>query len=178
MHTHVPEASAFLTEHSFLPFPHSCPFPGILVSVRRSTSGQAFITLQHLGLASACCVASALSRPYTLMLPSPDSTLAFQWDDQQFSNDSQREFCSPVKLHPVLLTGAVNPCLPVESLGIYTRNLQKASRHSDRKVRINETPFGKTGKNSSAAISHNQKRQSKHVWDMGTQNISHTSLRV
>lgn len=97
-HTHIP-----LRHLPSLLNAHSCPFPKVLVSERPSMSGQEFITSQHLGLASACCMASAPRRPYTLRLLSPYTAPAFQWDDQQFRNDSQREFCSPVKLHPVLL---------------------------------------------------------------------------
>lgn len=161
--THAPEAFAFLTEHSFLPFPQD---PDQCEMVYEGTG------VHHISssLNSACCMASALSKPYTLMLLSPDAALASQWDDQ--------EFCSPVKLHPVLLTGAVNPCLPVESLGIYARNLQKASRHSDRKVGVNETPFCKRGKNSSAAITKKDSPNTHGHGIWGHRTFSHTSLGV
>lgn len=65
--------------------------------------GRDFTTLQHMGLASVHCMALALSRPYTLRLLYRHMAPAIQWGDQQFRNDSQREFCSLVKSHPVLL---------------------------------------------------------------------------
>lgn len=67
---------------------HSYPFPSILVSLRPSMRWQEFIASQHLGLASACGTALALGRTWTLTFLSPHVALAFQWGEQQFSNNS------------------------------------------------------------------------------------------
>lgn len=75
-------------------------------------------------------------------------------------------------------TGAVNPFYLLKALGFMPEIFKKLQ--GIQTGNVNETTFCKRGKNSSAAISCNQKGQSKHPWAgvMGTQRISRASLGV
>lgn len=121
-HTYTPEAFVLSTEHSFLPFSQG---PGQCETICEGPGVHHIAALKYDERASA----SALYRPCTVRLLTPQQGISLEWSAIQ-------EWLTEGTLFPgeVVFCAApgVNPCLPVESLKIYARILQNISRHSDR----------------------------------------------